>query len=202
MTNDIPRVDFWFDPTCPWAWMTSRWILDVASQREIDLHWHLMSLSVLNEGRDLPEDYRAAMDRAWGPVRVINAARERHGDGVLGDLYTAFGTRIHLGKEQGEELIAGALADVGLEAGLAQYAASDELDDSLRASHAEGITLVGQDVGTPIVAIDGKAYFGPVVTPAPRGEAALRLFEGLRLLASVDGFYELKKTRTLGPILD
>lgn len=202
MTNDIPRVDFWFDPACPWAWMTSRWILDVAAQREIDLHWHLMSLSVLNEGRDLPEDYRASMDRAWGPVRVINAARARHGDGVLGDLYTAFGTRIHLRKESGEELIAGALADVGLEADLAEYATSDELDESLRASHAEGIGLVGEDVGTPIVAIDGKAYFGPVVTPAPTGDAALRLFEGLRLMTSVDGFYELKKTRTQGPILD
>ena len=202
MTNDSPRVDFWFDPAGPWAWMTSRWILDVAAQREMDLHWHLMSLSVLNEGRDLPEDYRASMDRAWGPVRVINAARERHGESVLGDLYTAFGTRIHLGKESGEELIAGALADVGLEADLAAYATSDELDESLRASHAEGIGLVGEDVGTPIVAIDGKAYFGPVVTPAPTGDAALRLFEGLRLLTGVDGFYELKKTRTQGPILE
>lgn len=203
MTNKIPRVDFWFDPACPWAWMTSRWIVNVAEQREIDLHWHIMSLSVLNEGRDLDEGYRAMLDRAWGPVRVINAARERHGEQVLGDLYTAFGTRIHLRKEgQSPELIAGALADVGLEADLAEFATSDELDESLRASHAEGIALVGQDVGTPIVAINGKGYFGPVVTPAPKGEAALRLFEGLVLITSVDGFYELKKTRELGPILD
>lgn len=202
MTNSIPRVDFWFDPACPWAWMTSRWIVEVASQREIDLHWHVMSLAVLNEGRDLPADYRAHIDQTWGPVRVVNAARVRHGEGVVGDLYTAFGTRIHLRKQSGDELIAGALADVGLESDLADYADSDELDESLRASHAEGIALVGEDVGTPIVAIDGKGYFGPVVTPAPTGEAALRLFDGLLLMTSVDGFYELKKTRTSGPILD
>lgn len=202
MSTENPRVDVWFDPVCPWAWMTSRWIVDVASQREIDLHWHIMSLSVLNEGRELPEEYRAMMDRAWGPARVVNAARERHGDAVLGDLYTALGTRIHLGREDYPTAIAGARADGGLASDLADYAGSDELDASLRASHAEGIALVGEDVGTPVVAINGRGYFGPVVTPAPKGEAALRLFDGLVLLTSVDGFYELKRTRTQGPVLE
>ncbi|PFG19941.1 DsbA family protein [Serinibacter salmoneus] len=199
--TDTPRVDFWFDPVCPWAWMTSRWMHEVAAQREIDLHWHIMSLSVLNEDRDLPEDYRAAMDRAWGPARVVNAARERAGDAVLGDLYTALGTRIHREKMDHTEAIEQALAEVGLEADLAAFATSDEFDESLRASHAEGIGMVGQDVGTPVVAINGTGYFGPVVTPAPTGDAALRLFDGLVLMTSVEGMYELKRTRTSGPIL-
>ncbi|PWD50144.1 disulfide bond formation protein DsbA [Serinibacter arcticus] len=201
-TSTAPEVDFWFDPICPWAWMTSRWITDVAQQRDVTVRWHVMSLSVLNDGRDLPESYRTMMDRAWGPVRVAIAAAERHGDAVLGDLYTALGTRIHLGEEEYPAAIAGALADVGLEADLAEAADSDAFDEKLRASHAEGIGMVGEDVGTPVVAINGRGYFGPVVTPAPKGEDALRLFDGLVLLTSVDGLYELKRTRTSGPILD
>ncbi|TNU74080.1 DsbA family protein [Miniimonas arenae] len=197
-----PRVDFWFDPICPWAWMTSRWMVEVARQRDVDLTWHVMSLAVLNEGRDLPENYRALMDRAWGPARVANAVREQHGDAAVGEFYTAIGTRIHPGGEEFEPAIAGALEDVGLPADLARFADSDELDESLRASHGEGISLVGEDVGTPVVSINGTAYFGPVVTPAPKGEAALRLFDGLVLLTSVDGLYELKRTRTSGPVFD
>lgn len=202
VTASAPVVDFWFDPICPWAWMTSRWMVEVAQHRDVTVNWHIMSLSVLNEGRDLPEKYRDLMDRGWGPARVVNAARERHGDAVLGDLYTALGTRIHLGQEAYPEAIAGALADVGLEADLAEIAESDELDASLRASHAEGIAIVGEDVGTPVVAINGRGYFGPVVTPAPKGEAALALFDGLVLLTSVEGLYELKRTRTSDPIFD
>lgn len=201
-SSTATTVDFWFDPVCPWAWMTSRWITEVATQRDVELRWHVMSLSVLNEGRELPTEYRELMDRAWGPARVVNAARERHGEAVLGDLYTALGTRIHLGKQDYPEAIVGALAEVGLDADLADVAGSDALDESLRASHAEGIAMVGEDVGTPVVAINGRGYFGPVVTPAPKGQAALDLFDGLVLLTGVEGFYELKKTRTSGPVLD
>lgn len=199
-TEPRTRVDFWFDPICPWAWMTSRWITEVSRHRDLDLTWHIMSLSVLNEGRDLDEHYRDLMDRGWGPARVVNAAAQRHGQSVVGDLYTALGTRIHPGGERDfDAAIAGALGDVGLESDLAAYAHTDDLDASLRASHAEGIELVGQDVGTPIVAINGRGYFGPVITPAPTGDEALRLFDGLVLLTSVDGFYELKRTRDAGP---
>lgn len=200
MTN--PRIDFWFDPICPWAWMTSRWIVEVAELREIDLHWHVMSLGVVNEGRDLEPHYREMMDRSWSPARVANAAQQRHGEGVLGDLYTALGTRIHLGKEEHDEAIRGALAEVGLEADLAQIAQTDALDESLRASTLAAQELVGDDVGTPVVAVNGAGYFGPVVTPAPRGEQALALFDGLVLMTSVEGMYELKRSRTSGPILD
>lgn len=195
-----PVDDFWFDPACPWAWMTSRWITEVAAQRDVDLRWHVMSLSVLNEGRELSEDYRRLMDASWAPVRVAVAAARDHGDEVLAQLYTALGTRRHpQGRTDTEAIIAESLAEVGLPAELAAVGETDEVDDLLRASHARAIDLVGDDVGTPVVAIDGVGYFGPVVTPAPTGQAALDLFDGLVLMTRVPGFYELKRSRTAGP---
>jgi 2-hydroxychromene-2-carboxylate isomerase len=196
-------ADFWFDPTCPWAWMTSRWMSEVERVRPVDVRWHVMSLAVLNEGRDLPADYRAKIDKSWGPVRVVTAAREVHGDEVVKPLYDAMGTQIHPGGNKDyPDVIGKALAEVGLRAELAAYADSEEFDEQLRASHAEGIDQVGDDVGTPIVAFQGVAFFGPVVTPAPKGEAAGRLWDGAVLVAATPGFYELKRTRTRGPIFD
>lgn len=197
--TETHRADFWFDPLCPWAWMTSRWMGEVEKVRDIEVSWHVMSLAVLN---DDPDDGEAG--GRWGPVRVVNAARELHGPGVVKPLYDAIGTRIHPGGRGGEPgaVIDEALAEVGLPAELARFATSDEHDDALRASHQRAIDLVGTDVGTPVVAVDGVAFFGPVVTPAPRGEAAGRLWDGAVLVAGTPGFYELKRSRTSGPVFD
>ena len=198
-------ADFWFDPLCPWAWMTSRWMLEVEQQRPVTVKWHVMSLAVLNSDKDIPEQYRAFLKEAWGPVRVCIAAAQAHGDEVLGALYTALGTRFHNNAEpRNRETIEAALADAGLPVELADAAESTEFDDALKASHKEGISLVGEDVGTPVIAVPGPtgeqvAFFGPVVTPAPRGEAAARLWDGTLLVASTPGFYEIKRTRTAGP---
>ena len=202
--NERDVVDFWFDPICPWAWMTSRWITEVEKMRPISVRWHVMSLSVLNEHRDdLSSHYRQVLDRGWGPVRVVNAARELHGQQVVKPLYDALGTRIHPGgRDDYPAVITESVAEVGLPASLADYASSDELDEALRASHAAGISQVGQDVGTPVISVNGTAFFGPVVSPSPKGEAAGKLWDGVLLVASTPGFFELKRTRTADPIFD
>ena len=194
------HVDFWFDPMCPWAWITSRWMLEVKQVRDIEVSWHVMSLAVLNEGRELSEDYRRRMDRAWGPVRVLIAAQQRYGESSLLPLYTALGNRIHQAQQPIERpTVEGALTDAELPVDLAEAMTSTDFDEALRASHQSGIELVGLEVGTPIVKVNGHAFFGPVVTPIPRGEAAGRLFDGLVLIAGTDGFFELKRTRDRRP---
>ena len=195
-------AEFWFDPLCPWAWMTSRWMMEVQQVRPVDVTWSVMSLSVLNEGRDLPEDYREMMDRGWGPVRVVIAAREKYGDEIVKPLYDALGERIHHQQLDYPEAISGALEELGLAAELADAASSDEGDTELRASHQRAIDLVGDEVGTPVVAVNGVAFFGPVVSPAPQDEAAGRLWDGCVLVAGTEGFFELKRSRTVGPIFD
>lgn len=196
-------VDFWFDPLCPWAWMTSRWMEEVEKVRPVDVRWHVMSLAVLNEGRDLPEDYAEFMTRAWLPVRVVVAAQEQYGDKVVKALYDAIGTRVHPGGQKDYRVaVAEALDEVGLPAELIEEGDADRYDEQLRASHSAGIDLVGEDVGTPVVSVDGVAFFGPVVTPAPKGEAAGRLWDGCLLVAGTPGFFELKRTRTESPIFD
>ncbi|MEV8084155.1 mycothiol-dependent nitroreductase Rv2466c family protein [Pseudarthrobacter oxydans] len=201
MTDSVKnKADFWFDPLCPFAWITSRWIGEVESVRDIETDWHVMSLAVLNEGRDLEPAYRESMDNAWGLVRVIIAAQQQHGDATVKALYDAMGSLIHeAGEKDRDVVITKALADCGLPATLAAAASTDAFDDQLRASHQEGISLVGQDVGTPVVAFNGTAFFGPVLTRIPRGEEAGRLWDATTAIAAYPHFFELKRSRTEQP---
>lgn len=202
-TSTTEKADFWFDPVCPFAWVTSRWMDEVQKVRSISVEWHVMSLSVLNEGRDLPPDYRDLMDSAWAPVRVLTAAQALHGDAIVKPLYDAMGSRIHNGGNPDFALvIAESLAELGLPDELADYGSTDEYDTQLRASHQGAIDRVGDDVGTPVVAFNGTAFFGPVLTRIPRGEEAGRLFDAAVQLSSFPGFFEIKRSRTESPQFD
>jgi protein-disulfide isomerase-like protein with CxxC motif len=201
-------ADFWFDPLCPWAWITSRWMLEVEQVRDVRTEWHVMSLAILNADRQgLSDEYRARMALAKGPVRVCIAAEQLKGRDILGPLYTALGTRMHVqrrGRDENErpKIVPEALAELGLPASLADAATSEEFDQALEASHRAGMDPVGDDVGTPVIHYNGRAIFGPVVTPAPKGEAAGRLWDGVLLCTGTDGFYELKRTRDQRPNFD
>jgi protein-disulfide isomerase-like protein with CxxC motif len=203
MSEQTAVADFWFDPLCPWAWMTSRWMKEVEQIRDVKTSFHVMSLAYLNAEKDIPDDYRKGLEGAWGPVRVCVAAAQAHGDGVLDRLYTELGTRFHNeGRERNRETVEEALAAAGLPTELAEAMDSTEYDDAVIKSHHEGMDQVGMDVGTPVISVEGVAFFGPVVTPIPRGDAAGRLWDGVRLVAGVDGFYELKRSRTADPSFD
>jgi len=196
-------ADFWVDPTCPWAWMASRWMLEVEKVREVDVRWNVMSLSCLNSGLDASTHSAEKIQKGWAPVRVLTAARLGHGAGVILPLYTAMGNRIHLeGDKDYRRVIKAALDEVGLPATLSEAGDEENWDDALKAMHHAGMDQVGLDVGTPVISVEGIAFFGPVVSPAPKGDNAGRLWDGVLLVAGTDGFFELKRSRTRKPIFD
>ncbi|HEY7948440.1 MAG TPA: disulfide bond formation protein DsbA [Acidimicrobiales bacterium] len=207
MTDSTKVVaDFWFDPLCPWAWITSRWMLEVEQVRPVATHWHVMSLAYLNlvqhGGEGLSKEYLERMEQAWGPVRLVAAAQAQRGDDVVLPLYTAIGTRFHHEQRRSAEAMAEAVQEVGLPSSILAAATSTEFDDVIKASHQRGMDQVGLDVGTPVISVDGVAFFGPVVTPIPRREAAGRLWDGVLAVTGTDGFFELKRTRNRKPSFD
>jgi 2-hydroxychromene-2-carboxylate isomerase len=204
MTKAAPvDVEFWFDPSCPWAWMTSRWVDEVSKYRDLSVTWKIMSLAVLNEDNDVPKSYAAFFPRALRYTRLVAAVQVLHGQQYVKPLYDALGTRIHPGKSKDvDAVITESLAEVGLPPELIDHSNSDEFDEQMRASHFDGINRVGQDVGTPVIAVAGTAFFGPVISPAPKGEQAVALWDGTVAVASYPGFFEIKRTRTVDPIFD
>jgi 2-hydroxychromene-2-carboxylate isomerase len=197
-------VQFWFDPLCPWAWITSRWMLEVEQVRPVTTDFRVMSLAYLNliqhKGEGLTEEYLARMQKAWGPIRVVAAAGEHKGHDVYRPLYTAIGTRLHNeGRGDDPAVLPEALEELGLPASLVDAAESEEYDELIKASHNEAFDQVGIDVGTPVIRIHGNTIFGPVITPIPRGEKAGRLYDGVSLVTEADGFFELKRTRDRRP---
>jgi len=197
------EAEFWFDPVCPWAWMTSRWILEVEKVRDISVRWNLFSLAYLNRDKELPDDYKARLIRSWHATRVIAAAQNAKGANITLPLYTAISSRIHLKKmDVGIALFEEALAEVGLDTALAQAMNDESFNSAIIESHERGIALVGNDVGTPIISVSGAAFFGPVISPAPKGEEAGKLWDGVVGVAGYPGFFEIKRSRTVGPIFD
>ncbi|WP_432194340.1 DsbA family protein [Streptomyces sp. bgisy027] len=204
------QVDFWFDPLCPWTWMTSRWLTEVATLREIEIRWHVMSLAVLNEDKldQIPQEHREQMGKAWRPVRVLTAVLQKYGNDATGRLYTEFGARFHRdGTGPTLEAIGGALEAAGLPDDLVEYADSSTYDADVRASHQASQDAVGEEAGSPVLAVSGPdgerlGFFGPIAAPIPRGEVAGRLWDAVLLAASVPGFAELKRTRTADPVFD
>jgi len=190
-------ADFWFDPLCPFAWITSRWMLEVEQVRDVRVRWRVMSLYFLNKDRDLDPDYQERIARGLPVGRVLIATEQKVGPDALLPLYTALGEQIHHEKQEvGRALIEGALADAGLPAELVEAMDDASYDDALHASHQEAMDRVGDEVGTPTIAVNGSAFFGPVLTRIPRGEDAGRLWDGTIAVAGFPYFFEIKRTRT------
>ena len=195
--TDMTNADFWFDPACPFAWITSRWILEVEKVRDVSVTWHIMSLAYLNEDKDISEDYRKFLSTAWQPVRVCAAAEEKFGTDALLPLYTALGTRRHVEKQElTREVIEDALREADLPTDLADAMDDSSYDDAIRKSHHLGMDQVGHEVGTPTIAFEGQAFFGPVISKAPKGEEAGRLWDGFVAVSAYPYVYELKRART------
>ena len=201
--TDREVADFWFDAMCPWAWLASRWMLQVQQVRPVDVRFHQMSLAYLNE--DKPADAAGLAKRAEGRAvgRVVMAAQQKEGPEILPVLYGELGRRFHnQGMPRNRETVEAALAAAGLPVGLADAMDDAGLDEAVKVSHHEGMDQVGLDVGTPVISVGGVAFFGPVVTPAPVGEDAGRLWDGVLLVAATPGFFELKRSRDVPPIFD
>jgi 2-hydroxychromene-2-carboxylate isomerase len=192
-------AEFWFDPRCPFAWISSRFMLEVEQVRDVKVTWRIMSLAYLNQDKDIPQEYRDMLANAWELVRVAMAVEQQHGQEKVLALYTALGTRLHNeGREQSRELTEEALTEAGLPTELADAAGDDSYDEAIKKSHHDGMDQVGDDVGTPTISVNGTAFFGPILGSIPRGEQAGKIWDGAVAMAAYPEFYELKRSRSGG----
>lgn len=208
------QVRFYFDPLCPWCWITSHWLHDeVAPHRDVQIDWRPISLKVRNEHKELDEAYKAylpAMARSFGLLRIVEALRADGREDAIHNVYVAFGRHFHHDDDGMDFDIGDALVAAGVDRAYASAFDDAQWDAAVRAATKEAEEVAGNDVGTPVIAyevenangqMEWKGYFGPVIPSVVRGEAALRLWDGLAALIETDGFYELKRTRTLGPAM-
>lgn len=195
-------VQFYFDPACPWTWITSRWVVDVAAQRGFDITWLPFSLRHRNIDNAGYDRIRDELDAQHPGMRVIEAARHQYGNDAVGGLYTAFGTLIHHDRDDNLARLAEGIAMANLPPVLIDAANDDSFDAGIIASTEAGRAIVGDDAGIPIVVVDGarSTFFGPVLSPAPTGADAVELWDAFVTLGRFDGLYEIKRTRSVGPI--
>ncbi|HEY2705639.1 MAG TPA: DsbA family protein [Candidatus Dormibacteraeota bacterium] len=190
-------IDFWFDPACPFCWRTSRWLLGVAPLRNLTIRWRSISLLEKNGGAEnVPEQYRAPVVATHRMLRVAERLRAEGRSDLIERFYTEVGTQIHHDGVDAQDIdVAAVLGALGADPSVAAALDDESLDDAIRASMSEALSRTGEDVGTPLVGIDGSVYFGPVVAPVPTGEEALELFDAWRTLVRLGTFWELKRGR-------
>lgn len=198
------KVEFWFDPVCPWAWMTSRWIQEVERLRDgVEVDWNVMSLAILNEDRDMNDAHKKSHAFSKRACQVAAGVKAELGNEAMVKFYDTIGTINHNEGRSGEEgTLEEAVEKDGVPAEFVTRAENGEFDELLLASHNGAIDRVGDEVGTPVIAVNGVAFFGPVISPAPKGDMALQLFDGVVAAAGYDGFFEIKRSRTRGPQFD
>ncbi len=198
--STVTAIDFYFDPACPWTWITAEWVREVAPHRDLDVTWKTYSLVVKN-GAGMSDQYRIPLEAQWPGLRVIEQARLDYGNDAVSALYRSFGTAIHHDGDDMLETLGECVKAAGVDVAVLSATEDESLDAGIHASTAAGVALTGADVGVPIVAVENlpMTYFGPVMSPAPTGDDALRLWDAYVTLASIDGVYEIKRTRTVGP---
>ena len=198
-------VDFYWDPVCPWCWITSRWMVDVGQQKQIQVNWKLFSLKLINKDREVPEDYKILHGIGLKALRVAAAVRREFGNDGVGQIYTVMGARYH--HDEGDIDEPSALTEIlrtcGLPARLSAAAEDEALDKDIQADMDQAIAKAGTDVGVPQIVLDGgkgPGFFGPVMSPAPTGEDAVKFWDAIIAAGRNPGFFELKRTREVGPV--
>lgn len=197
-------VEFYWDPVCPWCWITSRWMIDVGSQKQIQVNWKLFSLKKINAGRDIAKDFKILHEMGLRALRVAAAVRKEYGNEGIAKLYTVMGTRYHHDKEDIDEpeVLDKILQTCGFAKQLADAVNKNAWDKMIAADMDQAIAKVGRDVGVPLIVLDGgkgPGFFGPVFSPAPSGQAAVELWDAIIVAGRTPGFFELKRTREIGP---